>query len=64
MSQTNINLPGNGSSGMSACMIIGVVLAIIVLGAVAWYLLSQGASGSPTPGSVKSILESVLPAPS
>ena len=50
MGQTNVNVPGDGSSGMGAGMIVGLVLAIVVIGFVVWYfLLSGGGGGTTTP---------------
>lgn len=61
MSQTNINVPGDGSSGMGAGMIVGLLLAIIVIGFVVWYfLLRGGGTGTPSVSSVESIVQSVL----
>ena len=53
MGQQNVNIPQNdGSSGMGAGMIVGLVLAVIIIGFVLWYfLLNSGGSGTPTPSS-------------
>ena len=49
MSQTNVTVPGDGSSGMGAGMIVGLVLALIIIGFLVWYFLLQGGGGgSPT----------------
>ena len=49
MGQTNVNVPGsNNSSGMGAGMIVGLVLAIVVIGFVVWYFAFKGGSGTPT----------------
>jgi hypothetical protein len=59
MGQTNINT-GDGSSGMGAGMILGLVLAIVIIGFVVWYfLLNGGGSGTPSPSSIESNLQSV-----
>jgi hypothetical protein len=52
MGQTNVNVPGNGSSGMGAGMIVGLVLAIVVIGFVVWYFIlnNGGGGGTPAPG--------------
>ena len=61
MSQTNVNVPGNGSSGVGAGMIVGLLLAIIVIGFVAWYfLLKGGGTGTPSASSLPSTLQSTL----
>lgn len=50
MGQQNINLPSNDSSGTGAGMILGIVLAVVVIGFLVWYfLLKQGGGGTPTP---------------
>ena len=62
MSQTNVNAPGNGSSGMGAGMIIGLLLAIIVIGIAIWYfLVRDGGAGTPSASSIQSVLQSLLP---
>ena len=48
MGQTNVNVPGDSSSGMGAGMIVGLVLALVVIGFVVWYFLLNG-SGGGTP---------------
>jgi ABC-type transporter Mla subunit MlaD len=48
MGQTNVNVPGDNSSGMGAGMIVGLVLAIVVIGFVVWYFVLNG-SGGGTP---------------
>jgi len=61
MSQTNVNVPGNGSSGMGAGMIVGLVLAISVIGFLVWYFaLRGGGTGTPSASSVQSVVQSVL----
>lgn len=67
MGQTNVNVPGDGSSGMGAGMIVGLVLAIVVLGFIVWYfLLNGGGGGTPSDSSepVQSLLQSLLPSSS
>jgi hypothetical protein len=71
MSQTNVNVPGDGSSGMGAGMIVGLVLAIVVLGFIIWYfLLNGGGGGTPSNSSgplqsvVQSVVQSIAPASS
>jgi uncharacterized membrane protein len=67
MGQTNVNVPGNGSSGMGAGMIVGVVLAIVIIGFVVWYfLLNNGGGGTPSDSSapLQSLVQSILPASS
>ncbi|MEO8250871.1 MAG: hypothetical protein ABI978_02435 [Chloroflexota bacterium] len=66
MSQTNVTVPGDGSSGMGAGMIVGLVLAIVILGFIVWYFLLNGNGGgtpSQSTGPLQSILQS-LPASS
>ena len=60
MSQTNVNVPGDGSSGMGAGMIVGLLLAIVIIGFVVWYFL-LGGSGGGTPTDSGGVLESILP---
>ncbi|MGZ8562909.1 MAG: hypothetical protein ACXWWU_04735 [Candidatus Limnocylindria bacterium] len=49
MGQTNINVPSDNSSGMGAGMILGVVVALIVIGFVVWFFLLNGnGGGTPT----------------
>jgi hypothetical protein len=67
MSQTNVTVPGDGSSGMGAGMIVGLVLAIIVLGFIVWYfLLNGGGSGTPAGSSepLQSLVQSIVPSSS
>jgi hypothetical protein len=68
MSQTNVNVPGDSSGGMGAGMIVGLVLAIVVIGFIVWYfLLNGGGGGTPTDSTaplqstVQSVVESILP---
>lgn len=63
MGQTNINVPnnaGDGSQGMGAGMIVGLVLALVIIGFVVWYFLLNGGGGTTTPSTVPSV-EDVLP---
>lgn len=62
MSQTNVNVPSDGSSGMGAGTIIGLLLALVVIGFVSWYfLLNHGTGGgTPSPSSPQSTLQSIL----
>jgi hypothetical protein len=68
MSQTNVNVPGDGSSGMGAGMIVGLLLAIIVLGFIVWYFLLNGGGGTTTPSNssapLQSLVQSILPSSS
>ncbi len=54
MGQQNINLPSEGSSSqMGTGMIIGLLLALVVLGFVVWYFFLNGNGGGaplPSPG--------------
>ncbi|MEX1072349.1 MAG: hypothetical protein WED86_01505 [Chloroflexota bacterium] len=65
MSQTNVNVPGGSNeSGMGAGMIVGLVLALVVIGFVVWYfVLNGGGGGNGTPSQSTDILPS-LPLPS
>jgi uncharacterized RDD family membrane protein YckC len=64
MSQTNVNVPGSGE-GMGAGMIVGLILAVIVIGfLIWWFLLNGGNGGTPVDGStapLESLVESLLP---
>jgi hypothetical protein len=60
MSQTNVNVPGDGSQGMGAGMIVGLVLAIIIIGFVVWWFLLNGGGGG-TPADSTAPLQSLLP---
>ena len=66
MSQTNVNVPSSGSDGMGAGMIVGLVIAIVIIGFLVWYFLLNGSGGgggtpadSTTP--LQSLVESILP---
>jgi len=64
MSQTNVNVPGSGE-GTGAGMIVGLILAVIVIGfLIWWFLLNGGNGGTPADGStapLESLVESLLP---
>ena len=67
MSQTNVNVPGSGDQGMGAGMIVGLILAVIVIGFVVWwFLLNGGGGGTPADSTapLQSFVESILPAAS
>ena len=56
MGQQNINVPNGGSSGMGAGLIVGLVLAIVVIGFVVWYFaLNHGGGGTPSPSALLSL---------
>lgn len=66
MSQTNVNVPGDSGEGMGAGMIVGLVLAIIVIGFIVWFFLLNGnGGGGGTPADstapLQSVVESILP---
>ena len=64
MSQTNVNVPGNSGEGMGAGMIVGLILAVIVIGFVVWwFLLNGGGGGTPADSTapLQSFVESILP---
>ena len=65
MGQTNVNIPGDGSSGMGAGMIVGLLLAIVIIGFVVWYFVlnSGGGGGTPSDSSapLQSLVQSILP---
>ena len=64
MSQTNVNVPGNNGEGMGAGMIVGLILAVIVIGFVVWwFLLNGGGGGTPADSTapLQSFVESILP---
>jgi plastocyanin domain-containing protein len=64
MSQTNVNVPGNGES-TGAGMIVGLILAVIVIGFLVWWFLLNGGNGGGTPADssapLQSLVESILP---
>jgi hypothetical protein len=67
MSQTNVNVPGDSGEGMGAGMIVGLILAVIIIGFVVWWFLLNGGGGGGTPadstggGTLPSVLQSILP---
>jgi len=66
MSQTNVNVPGGSSDeGMGAGMIVGLILAVIVIGFLIWWFLLNGGGGNGTPADstapLQSVVESILP---
>lgn len=65
MSQTNVNVPGNSGEGMGAGMIVGLILAVIVIGFVVWWFLLNGGNGGGTPADsgapLQSLVQSILP---
>src|SRR4029079_16423752 len=66
MSQTNVNVPGGSSDeGMGAGMIVGLILAVIVIGFLVWWFLLNGGGGNSTPADssapLQSVVESILP---
>ena len=63
MSQTNVNVPGSGE-GMGAGMIVGLILAVVVIGfLVWWFLLNGGNGGTPSDSTapLESLVQSILP---
>jgi len=53
MGQQNVNMPSDSSSGMGAGMIVGLLLAVIVIGFVLWYfLVNSGGGGTPSPSAL------------
>ena len=66
MSQTNVNVPGGSSDeGMGAGMIVGLILAVIVIGFLVWWFLLNGGGGNGTPADssapLESLVQSILP---
>ena len=65
MSQTNVNVPGSGDQGMGAGMIVGLILAVIVIGFLVWWFLLNGGNGGGTPADstapLESLVQSILP---
>jgi hypothetical protein len=66
MSQTNVNVPGGSSDeGMGAGMIVGLILAVIVIGFLVWWFLLNGGGGNGTPADssapLQSLVQSILP---
>ncbi len=68
MGQTNVNVPGDGSSGMGAGMIVGLLLAIVIIGFVVWYFVLNNGGGGGTPSDssapLQSLVQSILPSSS
>jgi hypothetical protein len=64
MGQTNVNVPGDGSSGSGTGMIVGLLIAVVIIGFVVWYFLLSGNGGGGTPtdsgGAAPSALRSLL----
>lgn len=65
MSQTNVTVP-SGDSGMGTGMIVGLLVAVIIIGfLIWWFLLGGGGGGGGTPADstapLQSVLESILP---
>jgi hypothetical protein len=66
MSQTNVNVPGGSTDeGMGAGMIVGLILAVIIIGFLIWWFLLNGGGGTTTPGNstapLQSVVQSILP---
>jgi len=66
MSQTNVNVPSSGSDGIGAGMIVGLLIAIVIIGFLVWYFLLNGSGrGGGTPADsttpLQSLVESILP---
>ena len=65
MSQTNINVPGDSGEGMGTGMIVGLILAVIIIGFVVWWFLLNGGNGGGTPADstapLESLVQSILP---
>jgi uncharacterized membrane protein len=68
MGQTNVNVPGDGSSGMGAGMIVGLLVAVVIIGFVVWYFLLNNGGGGGTPSDssapLQSLVQSLLPSSS
>lgn len=64
MSQTNVNVPGSGES-TGAGMIVGLILAVIVIGFLVWWFLLNGGNGGGAPADstapLESLVQSILP---
>jgi hypothetical protein len=64
VSQTNVNVPRDDSSGMGAGMIIGLLLAILIIGfLIWWFLLNGGGGGTPAESTtpLQSVTQSLTP---
>jgi hypothetical protein len=64
VSQTNVNVPRDDSSGMGAGMIIGLLLAVLIIGfLIWWFLLNGGGGGTPVDSTapLESLVESMAP---
>ncbi len=62
MSQTNVTVP-SGDSGMGAGMIVGLLVAVIIIGFLIWWFLLGGGGGTTTESTapLESLLQSILP---
>src|SRR6266540_3298101 len=62
MSQTNVTVP-SGGSGMGAGMIVGLLVAVIIIGLLIWWFLLGGGGGTTTESTapLESLLQSILP---
>jgi len=61
MSQTNVNVPGGSSDeGMGTGMIVGLILAVIIIGFLLWWFLLNGGGGNGTPADSTAPLQSVV----
>jgi hypothetical protein len=64
-----VNVPGDGSSGIGTGMIVGLLVAIVIIGFAVWYfLLNNGGGGGGTPSDssapLQSLVQSILPSSS
>jgi hypothetical protein len=68
MGQTNVNVPGDGSSVMFSGMIVGLLVAVVIIGFVVWYFLLNNGGGGGTPSDssapLQSLVQSLLPSSS
>jgi hypothetical protein len=68
MGQTNVNVPGDGSSGIGTGMIVGLLVAIVIIGFAVWYFLLNNGGGGGTPSNssapLQSLVQSILPSSS
>jgi hypothetical protein len=57
MGQTNVNTGGSGTGGFGAGMIVGIILLVVIVLAVAFYFGPQIFTNNTGPRSIHELLE-------